>query len=233
MTELRRRERELMTKDATIREIHHRVKNNLQTVAALLRLQARRLDSPVGQGRPRGGRPPGRLDRDRARHAVDVRGFDTSSSTSIVDRLLAMVADVSSTGTEVRPRREGSFGSLAGDLATPLSMVLTELLQNALEHGVTADSELLAVLAERRGDHLRIEVVDDGRGLPPGFDVVTSANLGLQIVRSLVTGELDGELEIGPRDGGGTPGRPGNPAAVRTHEAPASSTGTAGARVVG
>ncbi len=46
MTDLRRRDRELVTKDATIREIHHRVKNNLQTVAALLRLQARRIDSP-------------------------------------------------------------------------------------------------------------------------------------------------------------------------------------------
>ena len=49
VTELRRRERELVTKDATIREIHHRVKNNLQTVAALLRLQARRLDIPEGR----------------------------------------------------------------------------------------------------------------------------------------------------------------------------------------
>src|SRR5206468_12075745 len=49
VTELRRRERELITKDATIREIHHRVKNNLQTVAALLRLQARRMDAPEGR----------------------------------------------------------------------------------------------------------------------------------------------------------------------------------------
>jgi two-component sensor histidine kinase len=47
-------------------------------------------------------------------------------------------------------------------------------------------------------------VVDDGRGLPAGFDVVHSANLGLRIVRTLVTGELGGTLEFGPRTGGGT-----------------------------
>ena len=69
VTDLRRRDRELVTKDTTIREIHHRVKNNLQTVAALLRLQARRIESPEAAARPRGGRTPGGLDRDRARDA--------------------------------------------------------------------------------------------------------------------------------------------------------------------
>ena len=69
VTELRRRDRELVTKDATIREIHHRVKNNLQTVAALLRLQARRIGVPEGAGGPGGGRAPRRGDRGRARDA--------------------------------------------------------------------------------------------------------------------------------------------------------------------
>jgi two-component sensor histidine kinase len=96
------------------------------------------------------------------------------------------------------------FGTLAGDLAPPLSMVHTALVQTALEHGVTAGSQLLVVRAHRQGETLRVEVDDDGRGLPPGFDPVVSANLGLQIVRTLVTGELGGELEIGPRPGGGT-----------------------------
>jgi two-component sensor histidine kinase len=69
---------------------------------------------------------------------------------------------------------------------------------------VGADSQLLEVRAEREADLLCVEVVDDGRGLPAGFDPVSSANLGLRIVRTLVTGEMRGELELGERPGGGT-----------------------------
>ena len=72
VTDLRRRDRELVTKDATIREIHHRVKNNLQTVAALLRLQARRIGEPAARLGARGGGPPGGVDRHRARDAEPV-----------------------------------------------------------------------------------------------------------------------------------------------------------------
>ncbi len=203
VTEVRRRDLQLLTKDATIREIHHRVKNNLQAVAALLRMQARRMDEP------------------RAREALNeaVRRVgsiaivhDTLAASddevvvfdAIVDRVLAMVVDVSVAPAAPRPRRTGTFGELPGALATPLSMVLTELLQNAFEHGVTDQSRLVEIRAVRDSEQLRIDVDDDGRGLPPDFDDVRSANLGLQIVRTLVVGELGGSLEFGPRPGGGT-----------------------------
>jgi two-component sensor histidine kinase len=203
VTEVRARDRQLLSKDATIREIHHRVKNNLQAVAALLRMQARRLDEP------------------RAREALNeaVRRVgsiaivhDTLAATddesvdfdAIVDRVLEMVTDVAGTSAAVRPRRCGDFGALPGQLAGPLSMVLTELLQNALEHGVTGDSGLVEVWAGRDGDQLRVEVRDDGRGLPDGFDEIRSANLGLRIVHTLVVGELAGNLEFTARPGGGT-----------------------------
>jgi two-component sensor histidine kinase len=203
VTEVRRRDLQLLTKDATIREIHHRVKNNLQAVAALLRMQARRMDEP------------------RAREALNeaVRRVgsiaivhDTLAASDdevvvfdvIVDRVLAMVVDVSAAPAAPRPRRTGTFGELPGALATPLSMVLTELLQNALEHGVTDQSRLVEIRAVRDSEQLHIDVDDDGRGLPPDFDDVRSANLGLRIVRTLVVGELGGSLEFGPRPGGGT-----------------------------
>jgi two-component sensor histidine kinase len=203
VTDVRRRERELITKDATIREIHHRVKNNLQTVAALLRLQARRLTEP--EARTALEEAVRRVGSIAIVHdTLSISPDENLAFDEVVDRVLAMLADVSSLEAPVHPRREGSFGTLSGDLATPLSMVLTELLQNALEHGISPTSTLLVVRAQRQADELRVEIDDDGRGLPPGFDPVTSANLGLQIVRTLVTGELAGDLEIGARPGGGT-----------------------------
>ncbi|GAB2866891.1 PAS domain-containing sensor histidine kinase [Actinoallomurus bryophytorum] len=203
VTELRWRDRELMTKDATIREIHHRVKNNLQTVAALLRLQARRLQVPEG--------------RDALEEAVRRVGsiaivHETLSHTpeelidfdDIADRVMAMAGEVSAPETRVRPKRIGGFGVLPAAIATPLAMVLTELLQNALEHGLTDNSGLLEVVITRSGERLGVVVADNGVGLPEGFDVESAASLGLQIVRTLIVGELGGVLELRRRDGGGT-----------------------------
>ena len=214
VTELRRRDRELMTKDATIREIHHRVKNNLQTVAALLRLQARRLDEPRGKAALQEAvRRVGSIAivHETLSQTLDERvNFD-----EIADRVLNMVMDFSAStlgntyggvpAEPVRPRRVGSFGVLGATVATPLAMVLTELLQNAFEHGLDGGAgTLLEVTAQRREDRLFITVVDDGRGLPMGFDPSSNGNLGLQIVRTLVQGELGGEFDMRQRDGGGT-----------------------------
>lgn len=203
VTELRDRERELMSKDATIREIHHRVKNNLQTVAALLRLQSRRINAPEG-----------RSALDEAVHRVGSIAIvhETLSYTleesvdfdNIADRVMAMAGDVSSPESRSTPRRTGSFGVLPAPVATSLAMVLTELLQNALEHGLHSQEGLLEVDARRDESGLRLVVADDGSGLPPEFDTESTTNLGLQIVRTLIVGELGGKINLGPRDGGGT-----------------------------
>jgi two-component system, sensor histidine kinase PdtaS len=203
VTELRWRDRALMTKDATIREIHHRVKNNLQTVAALLRLQARRLEVPEG-----------RLALEEAVRRVGSIAIvhETLSHTpeelvdfdDIADRVMAMAGEVSAAETSVRPERVGKFGVLPAVIATPLAMVLTELLQNALEHGLTGRSGMLEVVVTRTCERLGVVVADDGVGLPEGFDVESAARLGLQIVRTLIVGELGGTLEMRRRSGGGT-----------------------------
>jgi two-component sensor histidine kinase len=83
-------------------------------------------------------------------------------------------------------------------------MVLTELLQNAFEHGLDGAGSSLEVTALRQDGRLRITVSDDGRGLPPGFDPHSAGNLGLQIVRTLVGGELGGSFDMTAREGGGT-----------------------------
>lgn len=203
VTELRRRERELMTKDATIREIHHRVKNNLQTVAALLRLQARRLRVPEGrEALEEAVRRVGSIAivHETLSHAPEeFVDFD-----DIADRVIAMAGEVSAPEAKVVPRRTGTFGILPAAVATPLAMVLTELLQNAVQHGFANRSGRIDVTVERGDERLDVTVSDDGEGLPAGFDMEVSGNLGLQIVRTLVVAELSGRLEIEPREGGGT-----------------------------
>ncbi|MFC7101805.1 sensor histidine kinase [Nonomuraea rubra] len=188
VTELRRRERELMTKDATIREIHHRVKNNLQTVAALLRLQARRLQVPEGrEALEEAVRRVGSIAivHETLSHAPEeFVDFD-----EIADRVIAMAGEVSSPEVGVTPRRVGEFGVLPSLIATPLAMALTELLQNALQHG---RPKRLEVVVEPAHERLNVTVWDDGRGLPGGFDLDSSTSLGLQIVRTLVEGSCPG-----------------------------------------
>jgi two-component sensor histidine kinase len=204
ITDLRRRDLALLSKDATIREIHHRVKNNLQTVAALLRLQARRTPIPEAQ----------RALAESVRRINSIALVHESLSGSVselvdldelVDTVLPAVGDGATAETRAKVRREGSFGILPAALATPLVLVLTELVHNALAHafepGTTGE---VCVRAERSGGSLDVVVADDGIGMPAGFDPELSDGLGLQIVRTLLGSELDSSLQVRPRDGGGT-----------------------------
>ena len=198
VTEVRRRDRQIMGKDATIREIHHRVKNNLQTVAALLRMQARRMTDPAAEAALQ--ESVRRVASIAVVHETLSLGLDENVAfDGIADKVLAMCAEVATTGSPVRVVRSGSFGILPAEVATPLSMVLTELVQNAVEHAYPDDQEgLIEVGVVRHEQELLVAVVDDGAGLPPGFDLDTSTRLGLQIVRTLVDGELGGELSLSP-----------------------------------
>ena len=204
VTEVRRRDRQIMGKDATIREIHHRVKNNLQTVAALLRMQARRMDDPAARAALQ--ESVRRVASIAVVHETLSLALDESVDfDGIADKVLAMCAEVATTGAPVEVVRSGDFGVLAAEVATPLSMVLTELVQNAVEHAYPDGSSGRIEVGVDRGEHeLVVEVLDDGRGLPEGFDLDGSTSLGLSIVRTLVESELDGRLEMGARPGGGT-----------------------------
>lgn len=203
VTELRRRERELMSKEATIREIHHRVKNNLQTVAALLRLQARRISLPEGrQALEEAERRVGSI---AIVHETLSRGFDEAVDfDEVVDRLRSMVADVASAARPVQTTRRGSFGVLASEVATPLAMVITELMQNAAEHAFDAPNGNIALQVRRDARRLVLDVVDDGRGLPEGFDPASLSSLGISIVSTLVESELNGALSFSSEPSMGT-----------------------------
>jgi two-component sensor histidine kinase len=202
VSELRRRERELMTKDATIREVHHRVKNNLQTVASLLRLQARRIKSD--EGRVALQEATRRVATIALVHETLSEGLgETVDFDDVVERTVALAVELAGTGTRVQVRREGRFGLLRAQNATPLALVLTELVTNAVEHGLAAGGGTVTVIASRKGSSLRAVVRDDGAGLPAGF-VAGADGLGTQIVQALVGGEMRGRISWSTPPAGGT-----------------------------
>ncbi|MDA2962716.1 MAG: sensor histidine kinase [Actinomycetota bacterium] len=203
VTELRRRDRELVTKDVTIREIHHRVKNNLQTVSALLRLQARRIQDSAASSA---------LNEAVRRIASIALVHETLSSSSekgvvfdeVLTSLISHALELSPRMGELTIVRDGHLGSLESRLATPLSLVVTELMHNALEHGLADQGSTLSIKLARYSNECVVTVTDDGVGLPEDFDLATSSNLGLQIVRTLTENELMGVLKLISTDLGTT-----------------------------
>jgi two-component sensor histidine kinase len=208
VTEVKRRDRALLSKDATIREIHHRVKNNLQTVAALLRLQARRTNN--AEGREALIESVRRVSSIALVHdALSMSVDEEVNLDEVVDRILPIMNDVAAPDnmdTPIRINRVGDLGVLDADRATALIMVITELVQNAIEHAFDGSTQhgCVTIRAERSARWLDVVVHDDGRGLPDGFSLEKSDRLGLQIVRTLVSAELDGSLGMHDVPTGGT-----------------------------
>ena len=204
VTELRRHERLLLYKDATIREIHHRVKNNLQTVASLLRLQGRRLKSEEARQA---------LEESVRRISSIALVHETLSQDSrqrvsfdkVAQRLVDMLGMGLTDPTHpVHMKINGTAGELPAEVATPLALVLSELLQNSVEHAFPGRGGNIDVDLERRPASLELVVRDDGVGIPEGWSLDGDANLGLRIAATLVESELGGELVVGRADGQGT-----------------------------
>jgi two-component system, sensor histidine kinase PdtaS len=200
ITELRKRDRLLLSKDATIREIHHRVKNNLQTISSLLRLQARRLTNPEAKAAV--SESVRRIRTIALVHeALSREPGEDVTFIEIVRPLLRLAEEgLQSPDRPVRFTVRGDGGRVPANIATPLSVVLTELLQNAVDHGFPEGSGGGQVVVSLFNDesHLAITVVDDGRGLSPEFDLEAVTGLGLSIVRTLVTTELNGQILMRP-----------------------------------
>jgi two-component sensor histidine kinase len=198
VSELRRRDRLLLTKDATIREIHHRVKNNLQTISSLLRLQGRRLTSP--EAKEAIAESVRRIRTIALVHDTLSRepGEDISF-IEIVRPLMRLVEEgLQSADRPVTFQAKGDGGRLPATIATPLSVVILELLQNAVDHGFPEGSAggAVVVLLAHDEDELRIQVINNGIALSADFDFTKATGLGLSIVRTLVTTELAGTIEM-------------------------------------
>ena len=198
VSELRRRDRLLLTKDATIREIHHRVKNNLQTISSLLRLQARRLES--AEAKEAVAESVRRIRTIALVHETLSRepGEDISF-IEIVRPLLRLVEEgLQSADRPVQFAVKGDGGRLPATVATPLSVVILELLQNAVDHGFPEGSAggTVVVTLSHDEDALYVRVLNNGIGLSPTFDFTSATGLGLSIVRTLVTTELAGTIAM-------------------------------------
>ncbi|WP_114855881.1 sensor histidine kinase [Brachybacterium sp. YJGR34] len=215
VTELRRRERELITKDATIREVHHRVKNNLQTVAALLRMQSRRMKTD--EARDALAEAMRRVSTIALVHESLLQGSQEAVHfDEVIDRCLRLAVDAASAtvhraGTpqladaqvEVRTEKVGKVGTIRAEEATPLALVVTELATNAVEHGLSETGGTLTIRSERRGSHLVVDIEDDGMGM----GAAKPTGLGTNIALTLVQGQLGGTLAWEERPGGGTRAR--------------------------
>jgi two-component system, sensor histidine kinase PdtaS len=212
VSDLRRRDRLLMSKDAAIREVHHRVKNNLQTISSLLRIQARRMAK--GEARHALEESERRVRSIAVVHEILSRDTtDEVDFNDILPSLVRMAEDMGSSERPVHITYRGEAGRLQASVATALAVVLNELLQNAAEHArptgeegagpssgpmpLTVDVEL-----SRRDDELRVVVHDDGVGLPPGFSIAQTTTMGLSIVRDLIGTQLSGTIDM--RTDGGT-----------------------------
>jgi two-component sensor histidine kinase len=194
VSEVRQKERMISVKDATIREIHHRVKNNLQTIASLLRLQGRRVSSEEAKAALR--ESVLRISSIALVHeTLSEDPSDVAEFGEVARRIGRMVGEgLVLPGRGIEIKVTGSAGPLGADLATPLAVTLTELLQNAVEHAFPDErAGTVAVELSRDAREVGMTVWDDGAGMPEG--ALQGSRLGLQIVHSLIE-ELGGRIEI-------------------------------------
>jgi signal transduction protein with GAF and PtsI domain len=187
----------LVVKSAMVREMHHRVKNNLQMIAMLLRLQIR--DGREVSGREVLTETINRILSIATVHEIlAVEGLRQVAVRAMLERVVqTVIQTMAPPHFALDARIEGDDFSLPSQQATSLALVVNELLQNAMEHAFLGRSAGRVLIALSEGpDAIRVEVRDDGVGLPEGFSPGRSADLGLQIVRTLVQDDLKGLLSL-------------------------------------
>lgn len=187
----------LMVRTAVLQEMHHRVKNSLQTIASLLRLQVRvgKFDDP----KEALTQSINRIQSIAAVHEMLSReNLDDVNVARLSDNILSATGrGLLPDARQVRMNVEGEDFMLPSGQATYVALVLNELIQNAVEHGLRGDiGTELTVSISQDEDNFILEVVNDGEPLPDDFDVRRDRNLGLRIVESLVRDNLMGEFDI-------------------------------------
>jgi two-component sensor histidine kinase len=202
VTELRKKEKELLVKSAVIQEIHHRVKNNLQTIASLLRLQARRTKTPEVKAALRESV-------NRILSISVVHEFLSQQDRGVIDvaevtkNILDMVIqNMLEPNFNIETVFNGQTVILPSEQASSLALVINELIQNSIEHGFVGRKEgLIGVDITTTQENYQIDIYDDGIGLPDDFNLDNTNSLGLQIVRTLIENDLGGKFRLFSRSG--------------------------------
>jgi two-component sensor histidine kinase len=206
ISELKRRDRLLLSKDATIREIHHRVKNNLQTISSLLRVQARRVESDEAAAAlhqsVRRIAAIAIVHETLATESSDDATGDDAPFLDVAKPLIRLIEEgLQSPEHPIRFVLSGDPGRLPLIRSQPLAVVLTELLQNVVDHAFPSSispepSRMVTVSFMTTEDELTVTVVDNGVGPPEDFDFADAKGLGLTLVHTFVTTELGGSITM-------------------------------------
>jgi two-component sensor histidine kinase len=197
-TDIRRQDQEMRIKNVLIQEVHHRVKNNLQTIAGLLRMQIRRVESEEA-------RQVLEETLSRILSVAVIHEFLSSDSSNVINikevgqRIISQLQyGMLSPDSKIQLELSGEPIYLPARQATSCALIINELVQNAIEHGFEQKKEgIVRVNLEDSGDEVMIRVADNGDGLPGDFHLEDTDSLGLQIVRILVEGDLKGQIQLG------------------------------------
>lgn len=197
-----KQQQELLVKNSIIKEIHHRVKNNLQTVAGLLRMEARRSDLPEVKTALQEG--ISRIESMALVHdLVSHYDEDYIAVRSIYDELCRLLRQsLIQKNQEVEFRYIGIDYIVSSHQASYISLIINELITNCLEHGLDGNDGTICLDVRDNNDYVELIVRDTGKGFPEDFDFCESKRLGMQIINNLVTHELGGSIVCNNTDVG-------------------------------
>ena len=197
-----KQQQELLVKNSIIKEVHHRVKNNLQTVAGLLRMEARRSSLPeVKQALQEG---INRIESMALVHDI-VSHYDEDyiGIRSIYDELCRLLRmSMIRQDQEVTFTYSGEDILISSHMASYVSLIINELITNSLEHGLDGKAGEIRLAVSELEEYIVLDFSDTGKGLPQDFSINSNKRLGLTIINNLVTHELKGRLSVKNTDAG-------------------------------
>ena len=197
ITELKKRDTQLLVKSAVIQEIHHRVKNNLQTIASLLRIQARRTNSAETKLALKESI-------NRILSISSVHEFLSQQDQDLIDVQVVgrnifelIVKNMLDPAIQLNTKFYGHTIILPSEQANSIALIINELTQNVVEHAfIGREHGFISLNIYSTSHNYCIEIQDDGCGLAPNFSLEDTTSLGLQIVKTLVESDLGGSFSL-------------------------------------